>query len=121
MAWLGVNNEGTYIKREGYLLSGMHQSRRFQVGSQELTHGQLYLPASRVYCVTQSIPFHVTFSSSAFSLAAFLPYGPTATILAPNKVFTRIRVLRQSTVDVRYVIRREVSGPGNFTMHSGTR
>ncbi|RDX42625.1 hypothetical protein OH76DRAFT_1458709 [Lentinus brumalis] len=62
---------------------------------------QLFLPAARVYCINQHIPFHVTFSSSAFSLAAFLPYGPTATILAPNKVFTRIRVLRQSIVDVR--------------------
>ncbi|KAH9847954.1 hypothetical protein C2E23DRAFT_846414 [Lenzites betulinus] len=64
-------------------------------------HCQIYLPSSRVFSITQSIPFHIVFSSSAFSLAAYLPYGPTATILAPNKQFTRIRVLRQSTVDVR--------------------
>ena len=63
---------------------------------------QLYLPASRVFSLTQAIPFHVMFCSSALSLAAFMPYGPTATILAPNKQFTRLRVLRQSTVDVRY-------------------
>ncbi|KAI0770205.1 hypothetical protein C8Q74DRAFT_881395 [Fomes fomentarius] len=62
---------------------------------------QLYLPASRVFNFTQAIPYHVIFSSSAFSLAAYLPYGPTATILAPNKHFTRIRVRRQSIVDVR--------------------
>ena len=67
-----------------------------------MTLGQLYLPASRVFSITQPIPYHVMFGSSAFSLAAFLPYGPTATILAPNKHFTRIRVLRQSIVDVRY-------------------
>ncbi|RPD62307.1 hypothetical protein L227DRAFT_544763 [Lentinus tigrinus ALCF2SS1-6] len=87
----------------------------------------LYLPASRVYCISQNIPFHVTFSSSAFSLAAFLPYGPTATILAPNKVFTRIRVLRQSTVDVRNELvlgtktdiwRVDTIGEGEFK-HSG--
>ncbi|KAI0755064.1 hypothetical protein C8Q80DRAFT_1117566 [Daedaleopsis nitida] len=62
---------------------------------------KLYLPSSRVFSITQPIPYHIMFSSSAFSLAAFMPYGPTATILAPNKHFTRIRVLRQSIVDVR--------------------
>ncbi|OBZ71501.1 hypothetical protein A0H81_08642 [Grifola frondosa] len=61
----------------------------------------LYLPTSRVFCISQPIPFHITFSSSAFSLAAFMPYGPTASILAPNKQFTQIKLLRQSTVDVR--------------------
>ncbi|EIW59119.1 uncharacterized protein TRAVEDRAFT_71303 [Trametes versicolor FP-101664 SS1] len=64
-------------------------------------HCQLYLPSLRVFSISQPIPFHIMFSSSAFSLAAYLPYGPTATILAPNKQFTRIKVVRQSIVDVR--------------------
>ncbi|TBU27193.1 hypothetical protein BD309DRAFT_1026670 [Dichomitus squalens] len=88
---------------------------------------QLYIPASRVYSITQPIPFHVMFSSSAFSLAAFLPYGPTATILAPNKQFTRLRVVRKSTVDVRNefilgtktdIWRVDPIGEGDFK-HSG--
>ncbi|CAL1712360.1 unnamed protein product [Somion occarium] len=45
---------------------------------------KLYIPASRVFCLSEPIPFHLTFASSAVSLAAFLPY-----------------VLRQSSVDVR--------------------
>ncbi|KAI0354874.1 hypothetical protein OH77DRAFT_367419 [Trametes cingulata] len=64
-------------------------------------HCQLYLPASRVFSITQPIPFHIMFSSTALSLAAYLPYGPTANILAPNKQFTHLRVIRQSVVDVR--------------------
>ncbi|KAI0712058.1 hypothetical protein C8Q76DRAFT_476567 [Earliella scabrosa] len=88
---------------------------------------QLYLPASRVFSITQPIPYHVMFGSSAFSLAAFLPYGPTATILAPNKHFTRIRVLRQSIVDVRNALilgtktdiwRVDIIGEGEFK-HAG--
>ncbi|KAM5531316.1 hypothetical protein V8D89_015031 [Ganoderma adspersum] len=79
-----------------------HESviRTRQAGGKDVVC-ELYLPASRVFSLTQVIPFHVMFCSSAFSLAAFMPYGPTATILAPNKQFTRLRVLRQSTVDVR--------------------
>ncbi|KAH9891554.1 hypothetical protein C8Q73DRAFT_746655 [Cubamyces lactineus] len=64
-------------------------------------HCQLYLPASRVFSITQPIPFHIMFSSSAFSLAAYLPYGPMATILSPSRQFTRLKVIRQSIVDVR--------------------
>ncbi|KAG0703754.1 hypothetical protein DFH29DRAFT_998194 [Suillus ampliporus] len=61
---------------------------------------KLYLPASRTFCMNQSIPFHVMFSSSAMSLAAFMPLGPViATSL--KKQHTRIQVLRQTTVDVR--------------------
>ncbi|KAI0670876.1 hypothetical protein C8Q78DRAFT_1069600 [Trametes maxima] len=90
-------------------------------------HCQLYLPASRVYSIAEPIPFHILFSSSAFSLAAYLPYGPTATVLAPNKRFTHVKVLRQSVVDVRNTLvmgtktdmwRVDTIGVGNFR-HSG--
>ena len=61
----------------------------------------VYLPVPRVFSITQPTPFRVMFSSSAFSLAAFPPYGPMTTILAPNKQFTRLCAIRKSTVDVR--------------------
>lgn len=64
---------------------------------------RLYLPRSRIFCLGQRIPFHVTFASSAISLAAFLPYGPLPSLLMPVKPATRIQVIRQSICDVRYV------------------
>lgn len=57
----------------------------------------LYVPASRIFCMSQPIPFHLTFSSSARSLASFLPFaGPL-----DGKSATRIQLIRQSTVDVQ--------------------
>ncbi|KAG1843000.1 hypothetical protein DFJ58DRAFT_805244 [Suillus subalutaceus] len=61
---------------------------------------KLYLPASRTFCMHEPIPFHVMFSSSAMSLAAFMPLGPVVT--TPLKTqHTKIQLLRQTTVDVR--------------------
>ncbi|KIM71344.1 hypothetical protein PILCRDRAFT_56189, partial [Piloderma croceum F 1598] len=68
-------------------------------GGQEII-SKLYLPASRVFCLRQPIPFHLTFTSSAFFLAAFLPLLPTAGRLS-TKQYTKIELLRQCTVDVR--------------------
>lgn len=62
---------------------------------------KLYIPASRVFCMSEPIPFHLSLVSSAYSLAAFMPYGPTASLLAPHKQHTQIQLLRQSIVDVR--------------------
>jgi len=61
---------------------------------------QLYLPANRIFCMHQSIPFCVMFSSSAMSLASFLPLGPTVST-SLKKQHTKIQLLRQTTVDVR--------------------
>ncbi|KAH7927817.1 hypothetical protein BV22DRAFT_1060350 [Leucogyrophana mollusca] len=69
-------------------------------GGQDIST-KLYLPATRIFCFNQPIPFHLTFSSSAMSLAAFLPLGPVASLLSPKKQYTRIQLLRQTTVDVR--------------------
>ena len=63
---------------------------------------QLYVPSSRVFCMTESIPFHLCFISSSHSLAAFLPYAPIPSLLSPFRQHTRIQMLRQSSVDVRY-------------------
>ncbi|KAI0337486.1 hypothetical protein BDW22DRAFT_1363973 [Trametopsis cervina] len=65
---------------------------------------KLYIPASRVFSLTETIPFHLTLRSSAYSLAAFMPYGPTASVLNPNKQHTRISLFRQSIVDVRNTV-----------------
>lgn len=62
---------------------------------------KLYIPSSRIFCMTQPIPFHLTLESSAVSLAVFLPFGPTAANPTARKV-TRIQLMRQTTVDVRY-------------------
>ncbi|KAJ7852837.1 hypothetical protein B0H14DRAFT_3656828, partial [Mycena olivaceomarginata] len=50
---------------------------------------KLYLPG---------IPFHITMESDAHSLAAFLPYAP----VAGKSGATRIQLMRQSTVDVKF-------------------
>ncbi|KAF9029903.1 hypothetical protein BDZ89DRAFT_1065002 [Hymenopellis radicata] len=63
---------------------------------------KLYIPASRIFCMAQPIPFHLTLESSAYSLAAFLPYGPTANLI--GKRATRIQLMRQATVDVRHAM-----------------
>ena len=64
---------------------------------------QLYIPASRVFCMSDPIPFHLSLLSSAYSLAAFMPYAPTASLLAVHKQHMSIQLLRQSVVDVRSV------------------
>jgi len=51
--------------------------------------------------MTQPIPFYLILESSAVSLAAFLPFSPTAGTLGPRKVM-RVQLMRQTTVDVRY-------------------
>ncbi|KAG1855890.1 hypothetical protein C8R48DRAFT_749288 [Suillus tomentosus] len=61
---------------------------------------KLYLPASRTFCIRESIPFHIMFSSSAMSLAAFMPLGPMV-IASLKTQHTKIQLLRQTTVDVR--------------------
>ncbi|PFH53372.1 hypothetical protein AMATHDRAFT_55290 [Amanita thiersii Skay4041] len=68
-------------------------------GVQEI-RTRLYLPASRIFCVKQPIPFHLVLQSSAKSLAAFLPCVPYPTLMN-TKQATRLQLMRQSTVDVR--------------------
>ncbi|KII86689.1 hypothetical protein PLICRDRAFT_114185 [Plicaturopsis crispa FD-325 SS-3] len=65
-------------------------------GGQEII-SRFYVPASRTFCMSEPIPFYVVFSSSAFTLATFLPYAPSV----KHKQCTRAQLLRQSTVDVR--------------------
>lgn len=61
---------------------------------------KLYLPASRIFSMTMSIPFHLSLESSAVSLAAFLPLSPISSNPLSRKV-TRIQLMRQTVVDVR--------------------
>jgi len=63
---------------------------------------KFYIPASRVFCMTEPIPFHLTFTSSVYTLAAFLPFAPSNNPSA--KKWTRVEMLRQSTVDVRNAV-----------------
>ncbi|KAF8798925.1 hypothetical protein BYT27DRAFT_6884225 [Phlegmacium glaucopus] len=85
---------------------------------------KLYTPGLRVFCITQPIPFYLTLESSAVSLAAFLPLSPTANTSASRKV-TRVRLMRQTTVDVKGttilgvktdIWRVDYIGEGTFTL-----
>ncbi|KAF5382443.1 hypothetical protein D9615_002714 [Tricholomella constricta] len=87
---------------------------------------KLHIPASRIFCISQPIPFHVTFESSVHSLTAFLPYSPTVGFIKAKQA-TRVQLLRQSTVDVRNSIisgtktdmwRVDCIGEGSFR-HAG--
>jgi len=87
---------------------------------------KLYLPASRVFCLRQPIPFHLTFGSSVLSLAAFSSLLPTNSLLSPNKQSAKIELLRQCAVDVRNSVaaktdiwRVDCIGLGSFK-HAGS-
>jgi len=65
---------------------------------------KLFIPASRTYCISQPIPFYLSFESTAsISLSAFLPFSPTSGN-SPSKKITRVQLIRQSSVDIKYVI-----------------
>ncbi|PCH40301.1 hypothetical protein WOLCODRAFT_67744 [Wolfiporia cocos MD-104 SS10] len=63
---------------------------------------RFYVPSARVFCMSEPIPFHLTFTSSALSLAAFLPLGPTNR--KSSKHCTHVQLLRQTNVDVRNAV-----------------
>lgn len=69
---------------------------------------QFCIPVGRTYSVKNSIPFVLHISSSALSLATFLPCSPTAYATPirthdSKRGVTRIYVLRQASVDVQQV------------------
>lgn len=64
-------------------------------------HPKFYLPASRVFCMSQKIPFYVTLESWAASLATASTFGLASGSVARRP--TQIKLMRQSTVDVRCV------------------
>jgi hypothetical protein len=59
---------------------------------------KMYLPRTRIFCLAEPLPFHVTFSSSALSLATFMPFGPISSGL--GKPPTTISLLRQSNCNI---------------------
>ncbi|KAI0249064.1 hypothetical protein BJV78DRAFT_1231044 [Lactifluus subvellereus] len=62
---------------------------------------KFYTPASHVMCMRHPIPYHITFTGSAVSLATLLTYMPSRTGAAPVRACSRIQLLRQTTVDVK--------------------
>jgi len=77
---------------------------------------KLYLPVTRIFPTTQSIPFYLSFLSSPGTLAAFMPFGPQTQGSAGSSVFgiggyqcTRMRLMRQVIVDAKNpVVQREI-------------
>ncbi|EJD01352.1 uncharacterized protein FOMMEDRAFT_169490 [Fomitiporia mediterranea MF3/22] len=89
-------------------------------------HVKLYLPALHVYSLTEAIPFHLFLTSSAFSLASYLPYAPAVVrgsrspsdqsdLDLSRSGATRIQLLRQTSVDVRSITKRTTPTRGNNT------
>ncbi|KAF8158178.1 hypothetical protein B0H34DRAFT_707732 [Crassisporium funariophilum] len=85
---------------------------------------KFYIPTSRMFYMSEPIPFHMTLEASAVSLAAFLPFMPTAHTSGPVKV-TRVQLMRQTTVDVRDTVvsgvktdiwRTDCIGEGTFNL-----
>ncbi|KAL4064166.1 hypothetical protein V8B97DRAFT_1988871 [Scleroderma yunnanense] len=72
-------------------------------GGQDVTV-ELYLPSTRIFCVRQTIPFHLSFRSSPDALALFMPLVPGVGSSLPKRQFTRIQLMRQTTVDVRNAV-----------------
>ncbi|KAF8195610.1 hypothetical protein K438DRAFT_1586540 [Mycena galopus ATCC 62051] len=91
--------EGGFIESPEWKTYESVLKAKAKAGTQDI-YVKFYIPASRIFCASQAIPFHVTFESTAFSLAAFLPYGPTTGKSGKMRA-TRIQLMRQSTVDVR--------------------
>ncbi|KAF8133724.1 hypothetical protein EV363DRAFT_1566582 [Boletus edulis] len=65
---------------------------------------KLYIPTTRMFCIRQPIPFHLSFHSDTDSLRAFLPLAPVAGRIAPKRQATQIQLMRQTTVDVHNAI-----------------
>ncbi|KAF7360432.1 hypothetical protein MVEN_00773400 [Mycena venus] len=87
--------EGGFIERAEWKVYRSILKANAKAGLQNIDV-KFYLPASRIFCASQGVPFHITFESDANSLAAFLPYGPSGKLGA-----TRIRLMRHSAVDAR--------------------
>ncbi|KZS92890.1 hypothetical protein SISNIDRAFT_485844 [Sistotremastrum niveocremeum HHB9708] len=66
---------------------------------------KLFIPSGRVFSIKNTLNFRLHLSSSALSLATFLPCSPTevgaSRTHSSNKGVTRVYVIRQTSVDVR--------------------
>ena len=67
---------------------------------------KLYLHATRIFPIVESIPFYLSFLSSSTTLAAFMPFGPQTPGSAGSSAFggyqcTRMRLMRQVIMDAK--------------------
>ncbi|KAJ7034121.1 hypothetical protein C8F04DRAFT_1102328 [Mycena alexandri] len=83
---------------------------------------KFYLPARRIFCGSDPIPFHLTIESDAPSLAAFQQFAPT-TGNSENAGATQVQIIRQSKVHVKNAVnpnartdmwREDYIGKGTF-------
>ncbi|KAF9646697.1 hypothetical protein BDM02DRAFT_3099426 [Thelephora ganbajun] len=84
--------------------------RPFKGASQDLEdiESKLYLHTTRIFPITQSIPFYLSLLSSSSSLGVFMPFGPQTQGSVGSSVFgvggyqcTRMRLTRQVIVDAK--------------------
>ncbi|KAJ6532956.1 hypothetical protein B0H19DRAFT_965393 [Mycena capillaripes] len=90
---------GRFIERPDWRVYHSDIKVNAESGIQDIAV-KFYFPVSRIFCASQGIPFHLTFESDAHSVAAFLPYAPTADTSGKSHA-TRIQLMRQSAVDVK--------------------
>ena len=88
-------------------IKSKRSSKGVQPGLEDI-ESKLYLHTTRIFPITQSIPFYLSFLSSSGTLAAFMPFGPQTPGSAGSSVFdiveyrcTRIRLTRQVIVDAK--------------------
>jgi hypothetical protein len=77
-------------------------SIKCRLGGGQDVNVRLHLPRGRVFCMRRPIPFHLTFSASAFALAAFMPFAPTPARLGRSQ--TKITLVRHAVCNVRWVL-----------------
>ncbi|KAI6124130.1 hypothetical protein EV401DRAFT_2228217 [Pisolithus croceorrhizus] len=61
---------------------------------------KLHLPTPRIFCVQQPIPFYISFHASSVALALFKPLAPFTCPSVRKMQITRIRLMRQTSVDI---------------------
>lgn len=61
---------------------------------------KLHLPTPRIFCVQQPIPFYLSFHASSATLALFRPLAPFTRPSVRKMQTTRIRLMRQTSVDI---------------------
>ncbi|KAI6008999.1 hypothetical protein BKA83DRAFT_4426801 [Pisolithus microcarpus] len=61
---------------------------------------KLHLPTPRIFCVQQPIPFCLSFHASSTTLASFRPLAPFTRPSVRKMQTTRIRLMRQTSVDI---------------------
>ncbi|KIY63495.1 hypothetical protein CYLTODRAFT_426067 [Cylindrobasidium torrendii FP15055 ss-10] len=94
------------LSRQGYIPTPDWREHTSVISSKVSStadiHARLYIPSSRIFSLTESIPVHLIIETSSYAIAQYLPYGPTASFIG-NRA-TRVSLVRQTAADVRHAM-----------------